>query len=230
MMRQATLGLWLTDSKDRSCAGIRVALSRVSSAFTKPLGLLAIAMFWIASSPAAAQDLTGTVTTDPQAGTVTYTIDLDGPPSGPGVKKFALPLLDPNWLLPGSIIAPPNWNGAIVPSLGSLWNYDSLFDPKAQGGLYGPNPEIFENPGFIILFDTDIAPVLPGQNLGGFSFISPQLPINAPAQFLLTDDQLVTIDPPVPGPVPIPEPSAMTLAGLGLIGLLAYGWQRRRRA
>ena len=28
----------------------------------------------------------------------------------------------------------------------------------------------------------------------------------------------------------IPEPSTLTLAGLGLLGLLAYGWRRRRRA
>ena len=27
----------------------------------------------------------------------------------------------------------------------------------------------------------------------------------------------------------IPEPSTLTLAGIGLIGLLAYGWRRRRR-
>jgi len=29
---------------------------------------------------------------------------------------------------------------------------------------------------------------------------------------------------------PIPEPSTLTLAGLGLLGLLAYGWRRSRRA
>jgi MYXO-CTERM domain-containing protein len=29
---------------------------------------------------------------------------------------------------------------------------------------------------------------------------------------------------------PIPEPSSVTLAGLGLAGLLGYGWRRRRAA
>ena len=50
----------------------------------------------------------------------------------------------------------------------------------------------------------------------------------------------ITPSNPIPGRPPawnawghlsvVPEPSTFTLAGLGLIGLLAFGWRRRRRA
>ena len=178
-------------------------------------------------SPALGQDFGGTVTQDPSAGTVTYTFQFDNPPAGSDTLSIALPV-DPNKILPGSIIAPPNWNGVIVPPGGSFWNYDPLVDPKFLAGILGPDPNVWLDPFLIVWTATDLAnAILPGVNIGGFGFQSPFLPINAPAQFQVVGGQVFTIDPPTPGDVPVPEPATAGVMGFAAAYLLNRRSKRR---
>lgn len=175
-----------------------------------------------------AQDLTVDVVRDPSANTATYTLDIRSPPGGPRIDRFFIPGLGPNFVLPPSVIVPPNWNGAVVPGPGSGWNYDPFSDPKF--GFYSPTipPSLWINPPFVLRFDTNTNPVLPGNNQGGFSFKSPKKPIQGPALFgPQGDPNVFPIDPLVPGLVSfVPEPSTLALGALGLL-LLATLYRRR---
>jgi hypothetical protein len=169
----------------------------------------------MSDGPLRAQTLEGQVVQNPDD-TVTYTIDLTGPPTGPGIKAFVLPLLDPNWVLPGTFIGPLNWTGQVVLAGSTFWNFNAPpLDLKS----------IYNNPPYAILFQSP-DPLIGGP-LSGFEYTSTQLPVFGPAQLQDNENNLFTIDPPLPGPIAaIPEPSTIALATLGLLSL---GMTRRRR-
>ena len=199
------------------------------------LACLSVAIVVIAmQSPTQGQDLTVDVVQDPNAGTATYSIDLRGPSSGElSISSFAFPLFDPNWIINPLTLTPSGWESFILPRSSSYWNFNSVIDPKANSGFYGPIPNIWDNPPWILEFSTDSNPILPGTSLGGFQFTSTQLPVNGPIQFQMSDLQVITIDPPVPGPVPVsslvPEPSTHLLLVFGTLSLIGYRLRRKNR-
>jgi len=126
-------------------------------------------------------------------------------------------------------VAPPGWTGSLHVLAGdTFWNYDPLQDPKFLAGDYGPNPNPWINPSLIVWsVDNEVNAIQVRGVAAGFGFLSPFLPINAPAQFQAIDGQIFSVDPPTPGDVLfVPEPATITLAAISLLGLLL---RRRRR-
>ena len=126
-------------------------------------------------------------------------------------------------------MAPPGWTGSLHVLAGdTFWNYDPLQDPKFLAGDYGPNPNPWINPSLIVWsVDNEVNAIQVGGVAADFGFLSPFLPINAPAQFQAIDGQIFSVDPPTPGDVLfVPEPATITLAAISLIALLL---RRRRR-
>lgn len=170
----------------------------------------------------------------------------------PVIMDWELPLFSLDDLDVNSITSPTGWQYEIVahPNAPSFWNYsaanDPLLDPN-QGGdpnLYGPNPEVFENPPYVLHWFTDDPEsygIFPQGSLGGFGFLSQYSPFNAPYLASWVDLPPRGGDPPVPGQAfgtPLsparftaqrfPEPSTISLIAVGS-GLLWLAHRRRVR-
>jgi hypothetical protein len=139
------------------------------------------------------------------------------------------------------------------------WSYDPAFDPFiAMVGLtaaYGPNPNVFIDPPYIIHWYTCALeadpscpdggnPIREGDSLSGFRLVSFWPERNAPYQASFAYLPPATGDPPIPGRLGfispnsparqaaqnagVPEPSALILMGLGGAGFLIRRRQSKR--
>jgi hypothetical protein len=92
------------------------------------------------------------------------------------------------------------------------------------------NPKsIYNNPPFAILFQSPDPLIGP---LSGFQYTSWQLPVFGPAQLQDSNNNIFTIDPPLPGPImsgAVPEPTTFALSLMGLLSLGMIGRRRGRR-
>jgi hypothetical protein len=170
----------------------------------------------------------------------------------PVIMDWELPFFSLSDFDTSSITSPAGWGYEIVTPYNadpSFWNYnaatDPLLDPN-QGGdpnLYGPNPEVFNEPPYILHWVTDDPSqygIFPGNSLSGFSFLSSYGPFNAPYLASWVDLPPRGGDPPTPEEnafsTPLsparfaaqrfPEPGTLLLIGAGAAGLLLL---RRRR-
>lgn len=158
----------------------------------------------------------------------------------------------------GTIVSPDGWFAEIIQDPAPFpWDYqaanDPLLDPGQGGdpGLYGPSPQVFDDPPFIIHWFTTLDEgevpfpfaVRAGEQLSGFGFQSDFSEQNAP--YLTTWDELAPIsgDPPIPvnafgtpfSPARqqaqqqvIPEPSSFAVFGaLVVVCAGAALWRRR---
>lgn len=174
------------------------------------------------------------------------------PDSTPVIIDFELPLFSLSDIDVNSVDSPDGWNFQILqsPYPVTLWNYDSASDPLlfVDPGLYGPNPQVFNNPPLVLhwylILESGGSPIFPGDSLAGFSFESPYSQQNAP--YLASWDFLPPRggDPPIPGQgfgtpnsptrqafqQAVPEPSSMVLFTLGATALLGGNIFRRRRS
>ena len=231
-----------------------------------PLGTVAL------SEPVHAQDNTSRVdaTVTPVGNQFRYDFTVHNTSFG-GVSAFGVgvtPVII-DWELPlfalddidiSSIQSPFGWYYEIVSPPyntsqdGNVWtNYDTDTDPlldPAQGGdlnLYGPNPEAFDNPPYVLhwyeSFESGGAgPIFPGQFLGGFSFVSDYSSRNAPYMASWNFFPPRGGDPPIPGSgfgspnsparmaaQGIPEPSTFVMLVMAGSSLLAAAGYRREK-
>ncbi len=166
----------------------------------------------------------------------------------------------------GAIDSPDGWAVEVIPPDSSTdiynnvdgpygpysWDYDAATDPAAQAGDYGPNPEVFNDPPWIIHWYLQPngpgelpAGIFPGDSLDGFGFVSDYSEQAAPylsSWFFLPP---ALGDPPIPNdPVfstpnsperqqaqrgAIPEPASLAAWALVLGVAIAAGLIRRRR-
>lgn len=128
----------------------------------------------------------------------------------PVIMDWELPLFSLDDIDVSSITSPEGWTHQIVtpPFPPSFWNYDADTDPlldPSQGGdpnLYGPNPQVFENPPYVIHWvtsDPERYGIRPGGSLPGFGFFSNYAPLNAPYLASWVDLPPRGGDPPIPG-------------------------------
>ena len=177
----------------------------------------------------------------------------------PVIVDWELPLFDLDDIVPGSIQSPSGWSFEILTppyvssQNGVVWTtYDADTDPlldPAQGGdpnLYGPNPQAFENPPYVLHWFDDFTnsggagAIFPNQFLSDFSFVSEYSSRNAP--YLASWDDLPPRggDPPIPGSgfgspnsparqaaQGVPEPSSIVLFVMAGSSLLAAAGYRR---
>ncbi len=137
---------------------------------------------------------------------------------------------------------------------GIVWTYDAATDPlldPSQGGdpnLYGPNPEVFENPPYVLhWFESSggsggAGPIFPGDFLNGFSFVSDYGSRSAPYLASWSSFPPRGGDPPIPdagfgspnsparmAAQGIPEPSSLVLFVIAGSSLLAAAGCRRAK-
>jgi hypothetical protein len=113
---------------------------------------------------------------------------------------------------------------------GSSFTLDALTGSKPQQLIIGDGPypkkpaaSLFEHSPFIALSETF--------HLKVAGVTSSTIISNVHIQFGTTDgasDHLLTASPPPHGPLHLPEPSTLVMAGLGAAGFLGYGVRRRR--
>ncbi len=177
---------------------------------------------------------------------------LDGVPV---IMDWELPLFSLDDLDVDSITSPEGWIHQIVtpPLPPSFWNYSAANDPlldPGQGGdpnLYGPNPQVFENPPFVLHWfthDPETYGIFPGSSLDGFGFLSSYSAFNAPYLASWVDLPPRGGDPPIPGsafgtPLSparlgaqqflVPEPASFLLLAIGGGMLLVYCRRRKAR-
>ncbi len=177
----------------------------------------------------------------------------------PVIIDWELPLFDLDDV--SSIQSPFGWDYEIVEppyetDLGPIWSsYDAGTDPlldPLQGGdpdLYGPNPEVFENPPYVLHWFADFSQsggagaIFPGGFLSGFSFESEFTSRNAPYLASWSEFPPAGGDPPIPGGLfafgtpnsparqaaqGIPEPSSLVLLVMAGIPLLSRGRDENR--
>lgn len=173
----------------------------------------------------------------------------------PVIMDWELPFFSLNDFDISSITSPPGWRHEIVtpPMPPSFWNYDAASDPLLdpnQGGdpnLYGPNPEVFNNPPYVLHWVTDdpeVYGIFPGDSLNGFGFLSNFSPFNAPYLASWVDFPPRGGDPPIPDqafgtPLSparmgaqqflIPEPASVLFLAVGGGMVLVYHRQRKAR-
>jgi hypothetical protein len=115
----------------------------------------------------------------------------------------------------------------ITPSPNGDFSIDNLIYP-ANNAASGVNPAISSNPSFLtawgLLFSKGAGELevnIFGNGLGDYAFYTGLnggiYPIQSPTGGTLTV-------------APTPEPASLTLLGLGSLGLLGYGWRRRKQA
>jgi hypothetical protein len=161
----------------------------------------------------------------------------------PVIVDWELPLFSLDDIDVSSIVSPSGWNFEILTppydssQNGTVWTtYDADTDPlldPLQGGdpdLYGPNPQVFENPPYVLHWfnvccgSGGAGPIFPGQFLSGFSFESEYSSQNAPYMASWSTFPPRGGDPPIPGSAfgspnsparmaaqGIPEPSSLVL-------------------
>jgi hypothetical protein len=173
------------------------------------------------------------------------------------IIDWELPLFDLADIDISSIESPNGWDWEIVVAPYTpefVWtSYDPATDPlldPAQGGnpnLYGPNPEAFNNPPYVlhwfdISFTSGGAGIYPGQFLNGFSFESQYSARSAPYMASWTTFPPRGGDPPIPGSgfgspnsparmaaQGIPEPSTFVMFVMAGSALLAAAGYRREK-
>jgi hypothetical protein len=174
----------------------------------------------------------------------------------PRINNWELPLFDLGDIDLTSIESPNLWDFEIVAAPYDpefAWtaydpDTDPLLDP-GQGGdpdLYGPNPEVFDNPPYVlhwydITFTSAGAGIFPGEFLSGFSFVSNYSARNAPYMASWVNDPPVGGDPPIPGAAfgtpfsparmaaqGIPEPSSFLLFVVACAPLVVGGHRPAR--
>lgn len=135
-----------------------------------------------------------------------------------------------------------------------VWDWTADDDPvfndpiaNPDGLLYGPDPDQFEAPNFILHWYTldggegfPLNPILPFgppfNQLSGFSFLAADSAVNAPYQASWFREPQTIGDPPtpqgaaigVPNNAQVSEPGILALFATGLLGLL--GLRRRRNS
>ena len=176
----------------------------------------------------------------------------------PVIVDWELPLFSLDDVDMNSIQSPSGWNFEILTppytssQNGNVWNtYDADTDPlldPLQGGdpnLYGPNPQAFENPPYVLHWFDDFTSsggaggIFPNNFLSGFSFVSEFSSQNAPYLASWSDFPPRGGDPPIPGSgfgspnsparqaaQGVPEPSTIVLLVMAGSSLLAAGYRR----
>jgi hypothetical protein len=135
----------------------------------------------------------------------------------PVIVDWELPLFSLDDIDVSSIQSPSGWNFEILtPPYNSSYNgivwssYDADTDPlldPSQGGdpdLYGPNPQAFENPPYVLHWywpnsSGGAGPIFPGGFLSDFSFESDYSSQNAPYMASWQNLPPRGGDPPIPG-------------------------------
>ena len=116
----------------------------------------------------------------------------------------------------------PVVSGATFGTLTGLWAADDYIESTTIGGALGA-----QDPGVFFPGNQDHFSLTP------FSFTFPVDPswwgTNQPLQFEVYNDVSLTgLQVQVSGVWSVPEPSTIVLLAVGTLGLLAYGWRRRR--
>jgi hypothetical protein len=128
-----------------------------------------------------------------------------------------------------SIVAPVGWSGSITTAVDAQWDYLTTMDSQLllDPLKYGPNPEVFESPPFVLTFS---GPGVSEVDLSGFGFISDYGPANAPFLFDGGEgveglvDPLTPLSPERMQAQGVPEPSTFALvvmAGITAAGAIA---------
>ena len=192
-------------------------------------------------------------TVSPSNGQFSYQFEVFNTTRGVGISQIAgtpviidweLPLFSLNDIEVSSIVSPLGWQHEVVahPNAPSFWNYSAATDPlldPSQGGdpnLYGPNPQAFENPPYVLHWfteDPENYGIFPGNSLSGFGFLSDYAPFNAPYLASWVELPPRGGDPPIPGQAfgtplsparlsaqSVPAPSTALLGVLGGVFLL----------
>lgn len=73
-----------------------------------------------------------------------------------------------------------------------------------------------------------------GSDIGTWDGVTLTLPVHSSYSFVVTNDfggisQFVDIEGQLVLVPVVPEPATMTMAGLGIVGLLSYAWRARKR-
>jgi hypothetical protein len=158
--------------------------------------------------------------------TYSYTLHNNLSFSGGVITNFMLPLLfQGNYVQ--NVVAPAGWSGTIETAAAAGWSYLTSNDSSLIGDplKYGPDPQQFETPANVVLFQANPGPGLgEGSSLSGFSFTSTLGAQTTPATAFDTNGGTLVVDPWNP----TPEPSTFVLIAMAG-GLLATfgGWRRR---
>ena len=184
------------------------------------------------------------------------------------IVNWELPIFAAADIIDGSVQSPDGWQFEIIDPNATTavynnqsgpygeyrWDYQAATDPALDidPDLYGPNPEVFDDPPLIVHWYTTPVedeitfpenPIFAGNSLSGFQFESDFGPLNGPYQSSWFFIPPVTGDPPLPGQglatpnsparqaaqgvQPIPEPASVAIWLAMITGAVCL-YSRRR--